>query len=318
MSMSLPTGSQLTSSNALAADARSLNALKAAAGSNSPDATRETARQLESLFMREMIKSMRDATLKSGLHDSAQENLGTDLLDQQLSVLMSGQSGGLTDAIARQLARSMGVEASEQTELTPSSTLGLSRNTWRHSSLTVSRPQAALDAYVNAPRGRDGFVAHHAPAAQRVAQASGIPAAFMLGQAGHETGWGKSQIRMADGGNSFNLFGIKADKSWDGKVAEITTTEYIGGTPRKITARFRAYDSYEESFRDYARLITSSPRYEKAMSATGSALAYASELQKAGYATDPRYASKLGRAIESAMQSASAQNAIQTLPSNAA
>jgi flagellar protein FlgJ len=42
----------------------------------------------------------------------------------------------------------------------------------------------------------------------------------MLGQAGHETGWGKSEIRNKDGSNSFNLFGIKAGKGWTGKVAE--------------------------------------------------------------------------------------------------
>ena len=133
---------------------------------------------------------------------------------------------------------------------------------------------------------------------------SGIPAAFMLGQAGHETGWGKSEIKNANGSNAHNLFGIKAGKGWTGKVAEVTTTEYIDGVARKVTAKFRAYDSYEESFRDYARLITSNPRYEKAMGKTDSALAYATELQKAGYATDPEYASKLSRAIQSAVQSA--------------
>ena len=140
---------------------------------------------------------------------------------------------------------------------------------------------------------------HHGTAAQKVAQDSGIPASFMLGQAGHETGWGKSEIRNADGSNSFNLFGIKAGKGWTGKVAEITTTEYIDGQARKVTAKFRAYDSYEESFRDYARLISESPRYAQAMQSTGSAQAYASALQKAGYATDPEYANKLSRAIQS-------------------
>lgn len=106
-------------------------------------------------------------------------------------------------------------------------------------------------------------MAHHGNAAARVAQESGIPASFMLGQAGHETGWGKSEIKNADGSNAHNLFGIKAGKGWTGKVAEVTTTEYIDGVARKVTARFRAYGSYEESFRDYARLITSNPRYEK-------------------------------------------------------
>ena len=140
----------------------------------------------------------------------------------------------------------------------------------------------------------------HTSASERVARESGIPASYMLGQAGHETGWGKSEIRGDDGSNSFNLFGIKATGGWSGKVAEITTTEYVDGVPRKVKAKFRAYDSYEESFRDYARLISENPRYAQAMQSTGNATAYASALQKAGYATDPQYASKLSRAIQSA------------------
>lgn len=315
MSIALPKGSQTAASNALAADARSLNALKFAAGENSPQAAKETAKQLESLFMREMIKSMREATMKSGLLDSAQGNLSTDMLDQQLSVAMSGQPGGLSDAITRQLARTMGSEAAEDAEISVPSTLSMSRIAWRSTASSAngttgawsgSRSSAAqsVNAYAPAPKGRDNFVAHHGDAAARVAQESGIPAAFMLGQAGHETGWGKSEIKNANGSNAHNLFGIKAGKGWTGKVAEVTTTEYIDGVARKVTAKFRAYDSYEESFRDYARLITSNPRYEKAMGKTDSALAYATELQKAGYATDPEYASKLSRAIQSAVQSA--------------
>ena len=308
MSTSLPHSSSLAASNALAVDARSLNALKTAAGENSPQAARETAKQLESLFMREMIKSMREATMKSGLLDSAQGNLSTDLLDQQLSVAMAGQPGGLTDAISKQLARSMGVDAAEDAEIAVPSTLSLSRNAWRkvdsNGAWSGNRTQAtqSINAYAPAPKGRDNFVTAHTSAAQRVAAESGIPSHYMIGQAGHETGWGKSEIRNKDGSNSFNLFGIKAGGSWTGKVAEITTTEYINGAPKKVTAKFRAYDSYEESFRDYARLIKTNPRYEKAMGQTGSAQAYASELQKAGYATDPAYAQKLSRAIQSVQQ----------------
>ena len=308
MSTSLPHSLSLAASNALAVDARSLNALKTAAGENSPQAARETAKQLESLFMREMIKSMREATMKSGLLDSAQGNLSTDLLDQQLSVAMAGQPGGLTDAISKQLARTMGVEAADDAEIAVPSTLSMSRSAWRNvgsnGAWSGSRAQAtqSVNAYAPAPKGRDNFVTAHNSAAQRIASESGIPAHYMIGQAGHETGWGKSEIRNKDGSNSFNLFGIKAGGSWTGKVAEVTTTEYINGAPKKITAKFRAYDSFEESFRDYARLIGSSPRYEKAMAQTGSAQAYASELQKAGYATDPAYAQKLSRAIQSVQQ----------------
>ncbi|MCX5690183.1 MAG: recombinase RecA, partial [Planctomycetota bacterium] len=66
---------------------------------------REAAKQFESLFMRELIKSMREATMKSGLMDSDGEKLGTDLLDQQFAVQLAGMPGGLTDAITRQLSQ---------------------------------------------------------------------------------------------------------------------------------------------------------------------------------------------------------------------
>lgn len=236
--------------------------------------------------------------MKSGLLDGAHGDLGTDMLDQQLSVQMSGLPGGLSEIIARQLAQAMGVEPAAASHATTPSTLSLGGG------LKNNAPTSGPVTTTPAPAGRDAFVQHLSGTAERVAQESGIPAAFMLGQAGHETGWGKSAIKKADGSDSFNLFGIKATKGWTGKVAEVTTTEYIDGKPRKVTAKFRAYDSYEESFRDYARLIKESPRYEKAESVakTGSAVAYAAALQKAGYATDPEYARKLSGAINSALR----------------
>ena len=299
MALTLPSSATSSTTNALAADARSLNALKYEAGQNSAQAAKEAAKQFESLFMRELIKSMREATMKSGLMDGAQGDLGTDLLDQQLSVSMSGAPGGLSEAIARQLSRQMG---GADTTISAPSTLSLPGVTSRSA---ASTPVATGPV----PKGRDGFVQSLSATAERVAQDSGIPASFMLGQAGHETGWGKSEIKNADGSTSFNLFGIKAGKGWTGKVAEITTTEYINGKAQKVTAKFRAYDSYEDSFRDYARLINDSPRYEKAQATarTGSAVAYAAELQKAGYATDPEYAKKLSGAINSALRVQRAQ-----------
>jgi len=303
MALTLPSSATSSTTNALAADARSLNALKYEAGQNSAQAAKEAAKQFESLFMRELIKSMREATMKSGLMDGAQGDLGTDLLDQQLSVSMSGQQGGLSEAIARQLSRQMG---GADANFSVPSTLSLPQALPRAASSATGTPAEATGP---APKGRDGFVQHLSGTAERVAQESGIPASFMLGQAGHETGWGKSEIKHKDGSNSFNLFGIKAGKGWTGKVAEITTTEYINGKAQKVTAKFRAYDSYEDSFRDYAKLIKDSPRYEKAESVaqSGSAMAYASALQKAGYATDPEYAKKLSGAINSVLRTQRAQ-----------
>ena len=292
----LPAGNTMAN-QALAADGRALNALKVQAGQNSPEAAREAAKQFESLFMREMIKSMREATMKSGLLDGAEGNLANDMYDQQLSVQMSGLPGGLTEAIQRQLTRQMG---GTEAELSIPSTLSLDTSALR-------RTASTKNSTTPSPKGLDAFVQHHRATAERVAQDSGIPASFMLGQAGHETGWGKGEIRHKDGSAAYNLFGIKAGKSWTGKVAEVTTTEYINGVARKVTAKFRAYDSYEDSFRDYARLINDNPRYEKARGKVGSAVAYATELQKAGYATDPEYASKLSRAIQSTLRVGRAQ-----------
>ena len=313
MALTLPSAGSTKASNALAVDVRSLNQLKFEAGQNSAQAARETAKQFESLFMREMIKSMREATMKSGMLDSSQGDLGTDMLDQQLSVQMSGLPGGLSEAIARQLERQMG---GAEANLVAPSTLSMSSLQYQRSHIASSAASSAANSANSTPaasgpgpKGRDEFVQHHQAAAERVAQASGIPASFMIGQAGHETGWGKGEIKNADGSNSFNLFGIKAGKGWSGKVAEITTTEYTNGAARKVTAKFRAYDSYEESFRDYARLINESPRYGQARSQTDSAGAYAAALQKAGYATDPEYARKLSGAINSALRAQRATEA---------
>ena len=286
MSIALPNGSQTAASNALAADARSLNALKFAAGENSPQAAKETAKQLESLFMREMIKSMREATMKSGLLEGEGGNLGNDLLDQQFAVQLSGMPGGLSGAIERQLSRQMApaepAAAADAAKVAP---------------VANAAPMASTVSRASGGTRQAGFVDQHSQAAAQVARESGIPASYMIGQAGHETGWGKSEIRHRDGSPSFNLFGIKATSAWKGKVAEITTTEYVNGTPRKTVAKFRAYDSYADSFRDYARLITKSPRYDQVMDQVGSVQGFASGLQKAGYATDPQYAAKLSRAI---------------------
>jgi peptidoglycan hydrolase FlgJ len=310
----------LTSMQGLAADSQSLDALKMQAGSNSRSAIKETAKQFESLFMRELVKSMREATasMKSGMLDNPGSDLGTDLLDQQLAVSMSGLPGGLSTLIEQQLVRQMGVtdgaaDGASLPALMSAPTLSRfpatvpSPPNFNHQPVNAQTPTVSdktLPA-VHIKRApteiQANFVSQHSDVASRVERATGIPASFMLGQAGHETGWGQHQIKGKGGTPSYNLFGIKAGSSWTGKVAEVTTTEYEDGVAKKVTAKFRAYNSYEDSFRDYARLISDSPRYAKARAQTNSAQAFASGLQKAGYATDPEYASKLSRAINTTL-----------------
>ena len=286
------------SSNALAADARSLNALRLDAGKDSPAAIKEAAKQFESLFMRELLKSMREATMKSGMLDGPGSDLGTDLLDQQLAVTMSGRPGGLSEMIARQLTKQVsGAEPPSAGKAAAPIGAGPGFTPTVQGTTTPGKASAS----------QVGFVQRHGEAAREVEKATGLPAGFMLGLAGHETGWGRQEIKNADGSASFNLFGIKAGAGWTGKVAEVTTTEYVNGQPQKMVAKFRAYSSYAESFRDYARLINDSPRYAQARQQTGSVQAFAGGLQKAGYATDPNYAAKLSRAINTTLQLQRAQ-----------
>jgi peptidoglycan hydrolase FlgJ len=289
----------LGAQQSLSADPSSLNALKYQAGKAGGDgkaALKQAAKEFEALFMREIIKSMREATMKSGMLDGEGTNLGSDLLDQQYAMQLTGLPGGLSEAIERQL--------SQQITGKPSSS-GNERSTVQtfKSGAVNAQPVDAASTVSRASGGsrQAGFVNQHSQAANAVARESGIPASYMIGQAGHETGWGKSEIRHADGSPSYNLFGIKATGGWQGDVAEITTTEYSNGQPRKTVAKFRAYGSYEEAFRDYARLIGNSPRYDKVMDNLDSVHGFASGLQKAGYATDPQYAAKLSRAINTTL-----------------
>jgi flagellar protein FlgJ len=139
----------------------------------------------------------------------------------------------------------------------------------------------------------EAFVQRLLPHAQAASASTGIPARFMLGQAALESGWGKAEIRGADGQNSHNLFGIKAGASWKGKTVDIVTTEYVNGKPQKQVDTFRAYDSYADSFRDYGNLLRNNARYQNVLAQGHDAAGFAQGLQQAGYATDPKYAQKL-------------------------
>ena len=145
-------------------------------------------------------------------------------------------------------------------------------------------------AYFESP---EDFVRHLYPIAQQAAERLGLDPRMMLAQSALETGWGRHMIPREDGSNSFNLFGIKADRRWDGEAAEVATLEYRNGTPRQERWAFRAYDSFEQSMQDYVDFLTANPRYQQALQKTDNPQAFARGLQQAGYATDPQYANKI-------------------------
>jgi flagellar protein FlgJ len=303
------TGSSLPQN--LSLDTRSLDKLKYATGKDPKAAIKDTAKQLESLFMQELMKSMRATTMSTGMLDNAGSEMGTSMLDSQMAQQMSGLPGGLSDMITRQLQRQMGSTDTAAAGSSPLKGLGdfsMGKAFPKEAAGAVTAaipPAAAAGSTATSTRklsNSEQFVREHQAAAQAAEAATGIPANNILGQAALESGWGKHEPKMADGSSSHNLFGIKAGADWKGKVAEVTTTEYVGGVAKKVTAKFRAYDSDADAFKDHARLLTQSPRYSQTVAQADTAQGFAKGLQKAGYATDPAYADKLTKVINTTLR----------------
>ena len=281
--------------NSLTAVLRSLDSLRTKAASDPKGAARETAKAFETLFMQELMKSMRQATLSSGMLDNEGSQMGTEMLDAQFANKMSGLPGGLSDLIARQLERQMG--------LYPGPIPSTSSTSGANPMPAPLKAEGDPTAAVRLPqKSAAAFVQQHTKAAEDAQARTGIPAEFMISQAALETGWGRKEILHAAGSSSHNLFGITAGASWRGPVAEVTTTEYVNGQAQKVTAKFRAYANYAESFADYARLMKNSPRYAGVVANATDATGFAHGLQRAGYATDPAYAEKLSRVINTTLR----------------
>lgn len=282
---------RLDISGKLALDTQSLEQLRAQA-KNSPDhALKAAAQQFESVFLNMMLKSMREATPQDGMFDSEQTRMFTGMLDQQLAQSMSSRGVGLADIMVKQLSRSMGVQPSagggSEKPAAPSLEMPAA---------VSGKPVSLVPSAYNGSTQQD-FVNRMLPHAVEASRNTGVPPQLMLGQAALESGWGRREIRMADGSNSYNLFGIKANAGWNGKVAEVMTTEYRNGVAHKQVEKFRAYSSYAEAFQDYANLIGNNPRYAEVLKQGGDAAGMAQAIQKAGYATDPKYADKLARVM---------------------
>jgi flagellar protein FlgJ len=301
-------------SGKVAFDANSLNNLKQAAKENSPEAIKGVAKQFEAIFMNMMLKSMRDASPQDNPFDNEQSRTFTSMLDQQLSSNLASKGLGLADVLARQLSKGgyaatntlQQAVASEQpgsqsstdplsNSYLPNTLKALEQNAVPTDDVPASSKAFNLKSLSDSSSEFQNRMQQHAEEASR---ATGVPANLMLGQAALESGWGKREIKGADGTPSNNLFGIKATGNWDGKVVEATTTEYINGVKQKRIEKFRAYDSYADSFKDFANLMRNNPRYENVMSNLQNVNGYAQAMQKAGYATDPNYAAKLASVIQ--------------------
>jgi flagellar protein FlgJ len=306
-----------------ALDVQGVDALRRTVRTSPEEGLQQVSRQFEALFMNMVLKSMREATPSSGLFESQDQKVYLSMFDQQLTQNLSGRGVGLAEAMLAQLRRSMpsgtpdadadaeigtkpmsleprgglpyGPRAGIPIGSAPIGRVGADLSVYQFNS--ERRAPGAGSANASLQGQVDDFVGRMGASAQAASTASGVPAPLILAQAALESGWGKREIRADDGTQSFNLFGIKADRSWKGATVETTTTEYVDGEPQKVRAKFRAYASYEEAFTDYARFITRNPRYANVL-ATDDPTEAAHGLQRAGYATDPRYGEKLVRIMQ--------------------
>ena len=284
-------------------DLQGLDSLKLASAQtpNDPKTLRAVAQQFESLFIGMMLKSMREAKLGEGLFDSDQSRFYQDMFDQQLSVSLS-QGRGL--GIAELLVRSLSPPAVPAA--LPAGAYG--RLTRRASAAAVpasgggrAEPAGAAGA---APA--DGalaaspqeFVALVMPAATAAGSELGVDPLALVAQAALESNWGR-QVPTADGGSSYNLFGIKADPAWAGRRVLKDTIEYSGGVAERRREPFRAYDSLAHGFQDYAALLKGHERYAAALQHGADPQRFATALQTAGYATDPDYSTKIAAVLNS-------------------
>lgn len=320
-----------TARGQFALDIQGLERLK---HNDSGEGLKGAAQQFEALFVQMMVKSMREAVPTSGLLQSQAGDMYQEMLDKQWSQSVAERGLGLADQLVAQLEGSVGgrdasASASGNRDI-EALIAGIPRGTPRPlTDALMAEPEgesssaggqgAAPRSFLNAlqtgagdappavaesaamadrPEHVQAFLERLAGPARAASRASGVPAELILAQAALETGWGRREIATADGGNSHNLFGIKAGSGWQGETTEILTHEVIDGRRQAVRDRFRVYGSFEEAFTDYARLIGDNPRYS-GVGAAATPDQAARALQRGGYATDPAYADKLIAVMDS-------------------
>ena len=296
LSISMPPSSAAPEASTQANTYTDLNALAALKNAPASAATvKAVSEQVEALFLQMMLKSMRDAGEAAGEPTSNETGMYQDMFDKQVALTLSKrQDLGIARLFERQLggkaagAAPAGAASSSQLKQLPKGVLPDSRGRAAPPPTGANLSEQACD-----------FVQQVLPTIRQAAAAVGVNPLGMLAQAALETGWGQRMPRTADGNSSLNLFGVKAGSDWSGARAVADTVEISGGVAKQTRTAFRAYGSIEESVGDFARLLTSSPRYREALAAGGSAQAYVQSIAKAGYATDPQYANKLNEVLNS-------------------
>ncbi|MBV1907140.1 MAG: flagellar assembly peptidoglycan hydrolase FlgJ [Pseudomonadales bacterium] len=282
--------------------------------------------------MREANKVM----FKDTIFSSNETEMHQEMLDHQWAIHLSENRGvGLADMIERQLKRGADDAAPPSGEQVSAFNLpDRSRHFEPHVSAGIRLPVSSrvestdpltTDLIDEAPagtvfealqdqvknvgvqvsgfrdavfKGAEDFVTNLLPTIKQVVSETPFNALALIAQGALETGWGSKVIQRPEGGSSHNLFGVKAGANWQGDSVPIHTIEYESGKRVSKKDSFRAYENWESAIRDYIDFVGKSSRYATAVSNASDPERYAENLQKAGYATDPKYADKIKQIMQ--------------------
>jgi flagellar protein FlgJ len=258
------------------------NNIQQNASSEDEAALQQAAEKFEAIFVRMMLKSMRQASDvladENSPMNSEYMKFYRDMHDQQIANdLASSRGMGLADLIVQQLGP-------PKDGYIPASILRSDGNLPFVENAPVSKQADFAD--------EQAFVDALNPIVEPIANELGLHPDALIAQAALETGWGQYMVHDPLGKSSNNLFGIKADDNWQGQKTRVPTIEFDGARAKKQVANFKVYDSLQASVQDYAAFL-SQARYQQARAVSDKPEAFFSELQKAGYATDPAYAEKV-------------------------
>jgi len=298
----------------------------------------DAVQKFEAYFIQSMLKSMRSASLSSGLLDSDKSDFYRDWHDQQLANDLASKE---TFAVAKLLRRQF---VGESEGLTPDTALNADslfrRSAYASIGASGAPNEAAVVATIGASVGNaidlnkttlkqmvtkeitettgisrksalstpERFVQQLYPHAQEAATKLNTSADVLVAIAALETGWGLHTAKAKYGQDSFNYFGIKAN-NWQGPEVTNVTKEFDGEKMIVIQDDFRVYETPADSFNDFAEFLQTNPRYQDALNNSNDAKAFVAALQKAGYATDPNYAKKINSILDGSIL----RNAIHSL-----
>ncbi|MGB3622399.1 MAG: flagellar assembly peptidoglycan hydrolase FlgJ [Ketobacter sp.] len=307
-------------------DFSQFNELRKMSRDDKTQALRETAKQMEGVFLDMMMQSMRNANAAFGegnMTESKDAQYYQSMYDKQLVNDISNRGGlGLADIIVRQLSRQNGLDADNVVERsydisgylnarvpsrqkTDQSASQMDSDSMVHQAAHTSTAQPGLNSGNLSSSAKiswespEQFIEAILPFAEKASRSLSVEPEAIVAQAILETGWGKHVMQDGQGESSFNFFGIKADSRWAGEVTSKNTLEYRNGIAAKERAAFRSYSTLDQAFEDYVAFLKNNSRYEDVVSKKTDAKQWGFELQQSGYATDPNYGNKIATIMDS-------------------